>query len=165
MLPVHAHATRTGMFAHQVGGQRRALPSPPRTMCRPSHPAAGCGDGEHGTAAFHLGMLLLPSPRRGRGLGLEHGEGKSRLGTRLKHLEEGPAQQRRHGAIGFGKDRLPAALGWAEAIRHGDLGGWKWSKLLEFHLGAAIAAKRPSSSAVTPGHPAARKKDEVPRHP
>lgn len=33
------------------------------------------------------------------------------------------------------------------------------------HLGVATAARRPSSSTVTPGHPPARKRDEVPRNP
>lgn len=148
------------------GGKAAPAPSPPHTaICRPSHPAVGYGARPAlGTAAFHLGMLLLPFPR-GRGLGLEHGERKSRLGTRLKHLEEGPTQQTRHGGFGFGKDRLPAALGCAEAIRHRDLGGWKWSKVLEFHLGVVMVARRPSSSVVTPGHVPARKRDEVPRHP
>lgn len=75
------------MFACQVGRQLQPLPLPTQPCA--DHPERDVGMWiTLSTAAFHLGMLLLPSPR-GRGLGREHREGKSVLGTRLKHLGGG----------------------------------------------------------------------------
>lgn len=151
VLAVQAHDTSAAMFACQVGRQLRPLPLPKTAMCRPSQPAGGCGDVQSAPAASHLGMLLLPSlPRAGAQPGARGRKISAWQPTKAPRGGSHTTATSRSAGIWQGQASSCSGM-CRDNQGSGSQSCWK------SHLGVAVAARRPSSSTVTPGHPPARK--------
>lgn len=104
-------------------------------------------------------------PPRGRGLGTEHRGGKSRLGTRLKRLGGGSHRTATSRSARVWQGQASCGFGMCRGNQAQGSVRMEVVKAVGIPSRSSDGGQETELLLVTPGHPPARRRDEVPGHP